>query len=338
MDQNYDEQYNIEVEVEEPSLGPPSDDTLSKIEIDSNNLLLAGDPPPPGEHPEDNEMDPKYATSPWLHPSVAYDEVGRLKRAGSRKINDQVYANGKMQVPKPYIERYDMIRQGLLQQYGYSPEDFVELPGELSSLERRFVIEYAKCHSTKHTMIAIFGKPASKSEAMYQQMVGVKLSENPLVKSCIDSASVKAMETLDINSMRVLIEVAKIAFANISDFTNWTSDSARPRSLEELEASGTDTGPVKKIVFRSNKNGDTFELELYDRMAALGMLAKIFKMVPDQVEHSGKDGQPIVTVNASDALVRKLASLAQRNAETRSALGILPAGDSSPGEGLAILG
>jgi hypothetical protein len=138
--------------------------------------------------------------------------------------------------------------------------------------------------------------------------------------------------------MRVLIEVAKIAFANISDFSTWDSNSAKPRSLEELEAMGVDTGPVKKIVFRSNKNGDTFELELYDRMAALGMLAKIFKMVPDQVEHSGKDGQPIVTVNASESLIRKLASLAQRNSETSNTLGALTAGTSSPGEGLEVLG
>lgn len=275
------------------------------------------------EHFCDIEMSPAYATKPWNHPSVTHDEVGKPLRRGERKVDNRPTFVDKFYVPQSFLDKYDVIRRALELKYGGLPEDIIGLSPELNALERRFVIEYSQCFQVSKTMQRIFGDSENKT---YVNAVGQKLFSNPLVRSEIDRISAEAATYLDISSMRVLLQVAQIAFADISDYTNWDGNSASPKSQAELAAAGIDTGPIEKIVFRSNKNGDTFELKMYNKMEALGMLAKIFKMVPEQVDVNAKVEQQVIYANASESLVSKLAELAQRNRETRDTLNILPAG------------
>lgn len=278
-----------------------------------HDILLTRREKPDWDEVCDLEMDPSYSLSPWNHPQLTKDEFGRPIPGGNRRVNSVSKHVTDKVIPRVYREQYDVIRMALEKETGVCPEDLIDLHPDLTAMQRRFILEYSQCHSAHMALKRMYGK---ENLSPTDRIVAYKLQSDPLVRSEIDRISVEALTYLDINSMQVLLAIAKIAFAQMSDYATWDEDGAQPRTLVDMENRGVDTGAIERIVFRENKNGKTFELKMYNKLEALQVLAKVFKMVPDQLEVK-QDGQNTIYVDATESLVSKLASIAQR----RSALG-----------------
>jgi hypothetical protein len=132
---------------------------------------------------------------------------------------------------------------------------------------------------------------------------------------------------------RTLRELARVSFSEITDYAAWGADgqvTLVPSAILPPDAAAA----VREV--RRTPEGELL-VKLHDKVAALGLLAKVRGLLRDRVEHTGPGGGPIEVVALTPA------ERARRvNAVLRSG-GALPAragpppstsnGDSGPGGG-----
>jgi len=153
----------------------------------------------------------------------------------------------------------------------------------LSAKEISFVNAYFKNHfnGTQAALESGLGKTDGSAAVMASRMLStVKISTE---------ISKRLYEAGGITADRVAKELAKLAFAgDLADFDKFFEDGEK---LSELAKAGVDTSLVKKIKRRVETSGglnyESREIELYDKLVALGYLVKVLGMITDKVEHSG---------------------------------------------------
>ena len=137
-----------------------------------------------------------------------------------------------------------------------------------------------------------------------------------------EKALEKAIEKLAISKERVLEELARIGFANISDYVDLTGDyptwalKAVPR--EQMAAVAELT--TETVFERTNSSGAPSEvrkvkLKFWDKKSALVDIGKHLGMFREKVELSGPNGGPIETedVSARDRIASRIAGIAARS-------------------------
>jgi len=92
---------------------------------------------------------------------------------------------------------------------------------KLTAKQMRFVVEYLV--DLNGTQAAIRAGYSEKSAAR----IAYKLMLNPRIKAAIQQEAKKLIERAEIRSWSVLREAGRLAFANISDFVQWTGTSFR---------------------------------------------------------------------------------------------------------------
>jgi phage terminase small subunit len=79
---------------------------------------------------------------------------------------------------------------------------------------------------------------------------------------------------------------------------------------------------VSEIIQERTKLGSTLKIKLYDKLAAMGHLAKLLNMLVDRQEISGPDGGPVEVTDHKSRIMDRLNAIAKRTA---------PANDGSSG-------
>lgn len=126
-----------------------------------------------------------------------------------------------------------------------------------------------------------------------------RLLNDPAVKSIIDERLEKQLDKLEITGERILAELAKIAFADISDIVDLTNNSITVEDFKKLsQEQRACIASAKK-----DKHGNII-LTFHDKIAALTKLGQHKKLFTDvqetkhsfskmgQVEIIGSDGKP----------------------------------------------
>lgn len=164
----------------------------------------------------------------------------------------------------------------------------------LNAKQRIFVSEYLKDKNATQAAI----------RAGYSKKTATKIgSENllkPDIKAAIEKAIKKVTERAELKASDVLAEIRKLAFVDLSKAYAADGSLLHPHDMPEdvraaLQSLETDEifagrGPSRKKV------GETKKIKLTDKVRSLEMLAKHFKLLTDIVEHSGKDGGPVVVL------------------------------------------
>lgn len=157
------------------------------------------------------------------------------------------------------------------------------MANELSERDLRFVEEYIK-DSTNKTGAAIRAGFSSG----YAYEAAVNLLKKPIVKQMIDEAHKEAATTLGITALKVMSELAAIAFAKpgtkvITDEAG--EDELVVESLDGTEVNVTTTSAGGKKA----KTTSVKTIRNADKIAALGLIAKSLGIMKDkvEVEHSG---------------------------------------------------
>lgn len=172
-------------------------------------------------------------------------------------------------------------------------------------MQLRFVDEYIE--SGNATQAAIHAGYSPKTAGSQ----GHELLKNPeiarLVKQRVKEASARA----DVTVGRVLSELALLAFSDIGEVLDFSGAQPRLRPANEIpprarrllssikvkryvEGQGDDAQPVEVTEFR-----------LWSKDAALKNLGKYLKMFVDRTEVTGKDGAPLLGMDAVRALLAK---------------------------------
>lgn len=165
----------------------------------------------------------------------------------------------------------------------------------LNPKQLAFVRHYVQCHNaTQAALQAGYAKPSAHSQ-------GHDLLKHPEIKRMIASSATKIAEQADLQAADVLAEIRRIGF---SDLTEAFDDDgtlipfkkmpvALRRSIQAIE---TDEIFAGRGIARK-KIGHTRKIKAVNKLHALEMLAKHFKLLTDVHEHSGKDGAPLVVVS-----------------------------------------
>lgn len=153
----------------------------------------------------------------------------------------------------------------------------IDNPHGLTDLELRFCLEYA---------VDLNGTQAVKR-------AGFKYSsENAAAKRASDQLRkphIRAYlaEILNLTSVSVVTEVARIAFANITDVCSFSGDSIGLISSEQLGDRAKSALKSVKVTERYDADGGrtvTTEVRMHDKLAALEKLMRKLRLYPSQVD------------------------------------------------------
>jgi len=139
---------------------------------------------------------------------------------------------------------------------------------ELSARQRLFVESYlADGDATAAALKAGYCRTQAAKE-------GRRLRRLPQVEKAL-AAGLRAKALRErVNESQVRQELARIAFADISEFLSWDDEGVHLRPMDELTAD--QTACVAEIVEGAGKTGKTLRVKLHGKLAALAALSRLF--------------------------------------------------------------
>ena len=136
-------------------------------------------------------------------------------------------------------------------------------------------------------------------------VAGPRLLGNVRVAELIQTLMDKRSERVGITADAVLAEIAKMAFANMQDYTSVEGDSIRPNmsrvTRDQMAAIQEFTVDVRREKGSDGSVGDEIEklrFKLADKKASLELLGRHLKLFTDKVELTGKDGAAMQVISA----------------------------------------
>lgn len=173
----------------------------------------------------------------------------------------------------------------------------------LTAKQRKFVNEYLKSGNiTKAGIAAGFSKKTAASQ-------GSRLLKNVKVAEAVASRQEAAAEKADLTAADVLAEIRKLAFVDATRaFKEDGSLLPFHEMPEDVRKSLVGSETVELFAGRGalrRQIGHVRKVKHADKVRALELLAKHFKLLTEVHEHSGKDGGPMVVLtmpaNGSEA-------------------------------------
>lgn len=151
---------------------------------------------------------------------------------------------------------------------------------KLSAKHARFVEEYLIDLNGAQAAIRSGYSPAAAKE------IASRLLTNANVKAALDKAMANRSKRTGINQDRVLQELAKIGFADMSKFVEWGPNGMTLKNSAEL--SPEDTACVSEV---SESKGKTTKrsIKLHDKKGCLELLGRHLGMFKDDEANADKD-------------------------------------------------
>lgn len=145
----------------------------------------------------------------------------------------------------------------------------------MTKKQKRFIEEYLI--DLNATQAAI--RAGYSSDTAYS--IGQENLKKPEIKSHIDKAMAERSKRTGVNADRVLLELAKIGFAKITDVVDPNTAKIKEGASEE------DLACIQSVKIKPNEWGTEREIKMYDKRAALVDLGKHLGMFKDKLEVSG---------------------------------------------------
>lgn len=142
----------------------------------------------------------------------------------------------------------------------------------MTKKQKRFVEEYLiDLNATQAAIRAGYSSDTAGS-------IGAENLKKPEIKSKIDKAMAERSKRTGINQDRVLLELARIGFAKITDVVD--PDTAKIKT----DAAEDDLACIQSIKIKPNEFGTEREVRLYDKKSALVDLGKHLGMFKDKID------------------------------------------------------
>jgi phage terminase small subunit len=168
---------------------------------------------------------------------------------------------------------------------------------DLPPKQQRFVDEYLVDLNATQAAIR-----AGYSARTAQEQSSVLLSK-PMVAEAVARAKAERSARLGLTADRVLMELAAIGFARMPDYAEW-GDRNQMRLRPSVELDERQAAAIVQVVetekfVKSLDRGDTLwsrerSIKLHNKVSTLKLMGQHIGMFTDKVEHTGKDGAPIV--------------------------------------------
>lgn len=162
---------------------------------------------------------------------------------------------------------------------------------ELTPKQARFVDEYlVDLNATVAARRAGYSKKSA-------EVVGCENLRKPKLHAAITAAKLARSKRTGVTADRVVMELARIAFADPSQVMSWGPDG-----VKLLDSSALDDGVAATVAEASQtvtKHGGSIRLRLHDKLGALEKLARHLWMYDGDkinVDHTSSDGSMAPTV------------------------------------------
>lgn len=144
---------------------------------------------------------------------------------------------------------------------------------KLTEKQRLFVLEYlVELNATRAAKKAGYPKPEQQ---------GHRLLKNVKVQQLIQKEQEARGKRLQITADMVLAELAKIGFADISNYMSWNDSGVNLKDSNEL--SSTHTGAVQEVSYHFGENSGNVKLKLHDKAKALEKIGQHLGMFKDNI-------------------------------------------------------
>ncbi len=155
----------------------------------------------------------------------------------------------------------------------------------LTNRQKRFAEEYLiDLNATKSAIRAGYSENGAS-------VIACKLLVNANIQAKIQENMNERAKRTGITADRVLNEIAKPAFANMSDYVKWGNGAIAIRSSNEL--TNDQTACVLEISETSNEVSSKTKIKLHDKIKSLELLGRHLKLFTDKTEVTGKNGEAI---------------------------------------------
>jgi phage terminase small subunit len=124
-----------------------------------------------------------------------------------------------------------------------------------------------------------------------------RLLSNAKVQAAIQEAMDKRATRTEITADRVLQELAKIGFANMSDYTTWGPKGVALKDSSTLTPD--QAAAVSEVSETITEAGGSIRFKLHDKISALEKIGKHLGMFKEKVELTGDEGGPLQVVFSS---------------------------------------
>lgn len=142
----------------------------------------------------------------------------------------------------------------------------------------------------------------------YAPSAGSALLSHPAIAAAVQVAKAQRLTRVKMTQDQVLHELSLLSHSSIDHYKVnaagdvWLADGAprgAMRAVQSIE---------RAFNTRTTKDGDvimtcTVRIKLWDKPTPLKLMGKHVGLFPDRVEHTGKDGQPIETVNRIENVI-----------------------------------
>ena len=146
----------------------------------------------------------------------------------------------------------------------------------MTDKQKRFADEYLTCLNASLAYQKINPK-CKNPDSLAAQMMLI-----PEVKDYISSKAENISERLNLKAIDVIAEIRDVAFSNITDYLSFDKNGVTFKNSKDINCKVVSEVSSTKNTVRSGKNETTektnFKLKLYDKMKALDMLGRYFKL------------------------------------------------------------
>jgi len=168
-------------------------------------------------------------------------------------------------------------------------------PRPLTALQQRFVEEYLI--DSNGTKAAIRAGLRSRNP----RDAGAKMLARKPVAAALEQERERSMERTRITRDRVLLEYARIAFAEIGDIADWDEDAFVMKPKDEIAKD--DRAAVAEIKAKRGKHGPRAQIRMHSKLGALDALGKHLGLwgkrtamdtLEDQCKVNGRDAREVL--------------------------------------------
>ncbi len=170
----------------------------------------------------------------------------------------------------------------------------------LSEKHEQFCREFLVDGNAAQAYIRTGYEPKGAKQAAY------RLLENPEIQSRIAELNKVVLDKLEVTNERIIAELAKIGFANATDFVNGGNTVLE---LKHMERDKTAAVSKIKTIVRESADGQvttTTELGFWDKVEALTELAKIRNMFSEHQKYGAGIANLVIPDNVSKAIDKLL--------------------------------
>lgn len=144
----------------------------------------------------------------------------------------------------------------------------------MTEREKRFADHYIVSLNASEACLQV--SPNCKNPNVY----GHQLLSKPEVKQYVEDKIAKISKKLELKAEDVIEEIRTVAFAKITDFMDYDDAGMKLKDSKEVDATA-----VNEVTFTTDEKGKvTKRIKLHDKLKALEILARYFKLLTDSKE------------------------------------------------------